>query len=207
MAGHVDEHVVVFVPDHEDRAKDLLLWQDRGKPRLEALVASFGAGAQGAEALSWATIVGASTLAGAKGVNLDRWGALVGEHRGGLDNEQYRTSIELRQLVNTSFPNEDNVWTVISTSVQPYPVRMFELYPAGMKAIVYSTDALSESLRAHLVGLIRDFRPAGVVLPIIETLPGHFAFDWEADAPLFPSLAVPTPLPFSDLIYSGRGPG
>jgi hypothetical protein len=207
MAGHVDEHVVVYVPDHEERAKDLLLWQDRGKPRLEALVASFGAGAQGAEALSWATIVGASTLAGAEGANLDRWGALVGEHRGGLDNEQYRTFIELRQQVNTQFPNEDALWTVLTRALEPSPLRVWPLYPAGLKVIVASTDWTSDVVVAHTQGLIRDFRPAGTIVPIIEYVPDHMALDWEADAPIISFLSAPAPgnPVVSRLIYSGRG--
>jgi hypothetical protein len=208
VASHPDEHVIVHVPNHEAKAQDLLLWQDRGRPRLEALVASFGTGAQMAEALSWAVIVGTSTLQAAEGVNLDRWGALVGEQRGGLDNEQYRTFIELRQLVNTTFPNEDRLWTVVSTAVDPSPARVWPLYPGGLKVIVASTDWLSDVIVAHIQGLIRDFRPAGTIVPIIEFVPDHMALDWEADAPLISFLSAPAPgnPVVSRLIYSGRGP-
>lgn len=205
--GHPDEHVITYVPDHEEKAKDLLLWQDRGKVRLEALVASFGAGAQAAEHLSWAVIVGASTLDGAEGVNLDRWGALVGEHRGGLDNEQYREFIELRMMVNTTFPNEDNVWTVLSRALEPSTLRIWPLYPAGLKAIVASVDWTSAVVMAHTQGILRDYRPAGTIFPVIEYVPDHMALDWEADAPLISFLSAPAPgnPVVSRLIYSGRG--
>jgi hypothetical protein len=206
--SHPDEHVIVYVPNHEEKAKDLLLAQDKGKPRTEALVSAFGAGAQALESLSFAVIVGASTLQVAEGVNLDRWGALVGEHRGGLDNEQYRRFIELRQVVNTTFPNEDALWTVISTAVDPYPLRVWPLYPGGLKVIVASTDWLPDTVVAHIQGLIRDFRPAGTIVPIIEYVPDHMALDWEAGAPLISFLSAPAPgnPVVSRLIYSGRGP-
>lgn len=206
--GHTDEHVIVYVPNHEEKAKDLLLAQDMGQPRTEALVAAFGAGAQSLEFLSWSVIVGASTLDHAEGVNLDRWGALVGEHRGGLDNEQYRRFIELRMLVNTSFPNEDNVWTALSRAVEPSLPRFWPLYPGGLKAIVASTDWLSDTVVAHTQGLLRDFRPAGTIFPVVEFVPDHMALDWEADAPPIHFLSAPAPgnPVVSRLVYSGRGP-
>lgn len=202
-----EEHLVVYRPDHEARAQDLLLRQFQDKPRMAAAAASLGAGAQFFEFHSFAVIIGASTLQGAEGVNLDRWGALVGEFRGGLDNEQYRTFIELRQLVNTSFPNEDRLWTVVSTAVDPYPIRVWPLYPGGLKVIVASTDWLPDSVKAHTAALIRDFRPAGTIVPIIEFVPDHMALDWEPTAKKISFLSAPVFSPVvSRLIYSGRGP-
>lgn len=208
MADPTEEHLVIYVPNHEEKAQDLLLTQHKNKVRIPALAAAFGLGAQLAEQLSWSVIVGASTLDHAEGVNLDRWGALVGEYRGGLDNEQYRSFIELRMLVNTTFPNEDNVWTVVSRAVDPYPVRFWPLYPGGLKAIVASEDWLSDAVRAHIQGLIRDFRPAGTIFPIVEFVPDHMALDWEPDAPLIHFLSAPAPgnPVVSRLVYSGRGP-
>lgn len=207
MSVSVDEHVLVYIPDHDVRAKDLLLFQFQDKPRINAFVAALAAGAQALEFTTFSVVIGASTLQGAEGINLDRWGILIGEHRGGLDNEQYRGFIELRQSVNTRFGNQDLLWSVVSTAVDPYPVAVYPLYPGGLKVIVASTDWLSDTVKAHTAALVRDMRPAGIIVPVIEYVPDHMALDWESDAPLISFLSAPVSHPVvSRLIYSGRGP-
>lgn len=214
MAVHPEEHLLLYTPDHEDRAKGLLLWQFKDKPRLNAFVEALGAGAQILEDTLWATLIGTSTVQGSEGVHLDRWGELVGEHRGGLSNEEYRRFIALRLLANKAFPNEDLFWRLVDGAVpDSATVRTFRLYPAALKAIVYSYDWVGGALQAHTAALLRDARPAGVMWVAIETVPGHMALywpsiDWEPDAPVIPSLAGASSSKafISSLIYTGRGP-
>lgn len=200
MAVSPDEHLVVYQPDQAGRALDLLLWQDRGRPRIEALVTALGKGAQLLENTSWAVIVGATTIDGAEGVNLDRWGNMIGEARGGLDEEAYRTFIDLRILVNTTFPSEDNLWTVMSQAVDPGV--LVALHIAG--GIIYQFDAGPElplSLAAHAGALLRDYRAAGIFAALVGYVDDHFALDWETTAPVLTDGTGTARV--AELIYSG----
>lgn len=216
MSTHVDEHLLIYNPDNAADALGLLLWQHKGKPRIEALVAALAAGAQLQENTIWAVIIGATTLAGAEGKNLDRWGALVGEFRGGLDEEQYRKFISLRIRVNTEFPNEDNVASVLFEAVDPSvrgnPFGSAMHYLAdGVKIHVQSDEAfLDEAVKTHVGALMRDFRPAATFMAVVESVTDHFAFSWEATDPVKPTpepfagLSIPGTGVISRLIYSGR---
>lgn len=204
MANAVDEHLIIFEPDHDARARELLLWQHHGKPRIEAFISAVAAGAQLLESTAWAVIVGGSFTA-AEGVTLDRWGEMLGEVRGDLDNELYRRFIELRIRVNTEHPSEDALYEVLAAAVAPSTVKAFPLPPGGLKFIVYSDEFVSDSIRAHTAALIRDFRPAGVIVAVIETVPDRMMLDWEEDAPPIGSAASPGTGVISRLIYSGRG--
>lgn len=207
MATHPDEHHYLLTPDHEERARALLYWQWQQSPRLVAFVEALGQGAQQLEHTLWAALVGTSTLQGAEGVHLDRWGLLVGEERGGLSTEEYRRFIELRILANKAFPDEDLLWTLLDGATPPEAtVLVHRLYPAALKAIIYGYDWLPDAVATHTAALVRDARPGAIMWVVIETLPGRFAFDWEPDCPLFPSLGDLRALPFSHLVYSGRGP-
>lgn len=204
--SHPEEHILVLEPDHASRALELLLWQDKGRPRIEALVRAFAAGAQAQEHLVWAVIIGATTVQGAEGVNLDRWGAVVGEPRGGLDDEQFRTFIDLRIIVNTRHPSEDAMYELIATAVAPYTVRAYDLHPNGKKFYVDSIDPVPDPVRTRLAALVRDFRPAGVIVPVCETVPERALFEWETGGPSLITDDETDPVTvIPDLIFSGRG--
>lgn len=207
MATHVDEHGLIYEPDHEGKALDLLMWQEKGKPRIEAFIRSLGQATQLLENTIWSVFIGTTTLGGAEGVNLDRWGTLIGEQRGGLDNEQYRRFIGLRMRVNSEFPDEDLLWEVLTDAVAPSVVTVSPLPPGGMQVQVDSIDFLPDALMAHTAALVRDLRPLGVIVPIVESVPGYFGFDGDPDAEGLGSLASPgSGGILSRLIYSGRGP-
>jgi hypothetical protein len=200
-----DDHLVLFEPDHDGRAAELLLWQHRGKPRIEAAVAALATGAQLAEHTSWAVIVGASTVQGAEGVNLDRWGAIVGEQRGGIDDEQLRLFIELRIRVNTLHPSEDAMWSLIADAVAPYEVRAYDLLD-GAKFYVDSIEPVPDPVRTRLASLVADFRPAGRICTVLETLPERMLFEWEDGGPSLITDDETDPITvIPDIIYSGRG--
>lgn len=221
MATHPEEHLLIYEPDQAARAAELLLWQQKAKPRLAALVKALGAGAQLSENTIWAVIVGATTLAGAEGVSLDRWGEMIGEYRGGLDEEDYRRFIALRGRVNTEHPSQDAMFEVLFGADDPpargavYPSVPGAPFASGSHLIadgivyqVESEDFLDNSVAAHAGALIRDFRPAGIVAPIVEYTVSHFALDWEASDPIKPT---PPPITLGTgtgvlarLIYSGR---
>lgn len=208
MVNAVDEHLLILEPDHASRALELLLWQHKGKPRIEAFVRALAAGAQLAEHTTWSVLIGATTIQGAEGESLNRWGELVGEYRGGLDDELYRLYIDLRIRVNTQHPSEDAMYALIAEAVAPYEVRAYDLPPNGKKFYVDSIDPIPDPARTRLAALVRDFRPAGVIVPVIETLPERALFEWETGGPSVITDDETDPITLiPDLIYSGRGRG
>jgi hypothetical protein len=201
-----------------------MLWQHASKPRLQAIVAAFAAGAQHSENLIFAVIVGATTVGGAEGASLDRWGEVVGEFRGGLaDDEDYRRFIALRVRVNTEHPSTDAMWEILFGRADPpergavYPSIPGSPFASGSflvaDGIIYqveSVDFLDDSVAAHAGALIRDFRPAGIYAAVVEYPYEHFAFSWEASDPTKPtpqpfgSIADPGTAVLARLIYNGR---
>lgn len=207
MATHPEEHNLIYEPDQAKRAQELLLWQQSDKARLIAFVRALAAGAQLAENTTWAVIVGSTTLAGSEGVNLERWGDVVGEVRGGLTNqEEYRKFINLRVRVNSEAPSEDAMWAVLDAAVDPSIVTSHYVAD-GIVYQVASLDWTDDAQAAHAGALIRDFRPTGTYAGVMEYVPDHFALDWEANAPVIAGLSSPGTAVVSRLIYDGRSRG
>lgn len=201
-----DDHLILFEPQHGDRAVELMYWQHREKPRLQALVRALAKGAQLLEDTIWAVIIGSTTIAGAEGANLDRWGRLVGEERGDLDEADYRRFIGLRVRVNTEFQNEDATYEILSGAAYPYPVSR-NLVADGLIWVVQSDDWLDDSVMAHTGALIRDFRAAGMYAAVVEQVPAvEFRLGSVAEpGTTFGSIADPGDSVLGRLIYNGRG--
>lgn len=201
-----DDQIILYEPLHGDRAVELMYWQHREKPRLQALVRALAKGAQRLEDTIWAVIVGSTTIAGAEGANLDRWGRIVGEERGDLDEADYRRFISLRMRVNTEFQSEDTTWEILRGAVGPVPVRRY-LVADGIVWVVQSDDWLDDSVKAHTGALIRDFRAAGYYAAVVEQVPAvEFRLGSVAEpGSTFGSIADPGDSVLGRLIFAGRG--
>lgn len=195
MAVATDEHLIVYVPDHDVRAAALLLRQWRDTTRIEGFVRALGAGVQLAELTAWAVIAGGGIDA-AEGATLDRWGTLVGEPRGGLDHEQYRAFIELRARVNSLFPNEDMLYGLLADATALYFGEVTRyLVSDGMVWSIYTPAPLPDAVSAHTGWLMRDARPAAIYMPVIVWDDASFTWDSLWDGPDV----------WAELIYDGRG--
>lgn len=199
-----DDHLMLHEPDHRGKAADLLLWQHKGKPNLEALVRAFGAGTQLLEETIWAVVVGGG-LDAAEGVTLDRWGELVGELRGALEHEDYRKFIGLRIRVNTEHPSFGAMAAVLASAVDPSELESY-LVADGIVYVVQSGPTfLDDSIASHAGALIRDFRPAGIYAAVTEQVEdGAFIGEEGDEGTLIGSIASPGPNIIGRLIYSGR---
>lgn len=193
MSVATDEHLIVHVPNHAERALELLYRQHKGKPRIEALVRALAAGAQLLENTTWAVIAGGS-LDAAEGETLTRWGELVGEIQGGLTHEQYRTFIALRARVNTLFPNEDMMWALLDEALAPFQEVTRYLVSDGIVWGVEVPEMPGQPVLDHTAGLIRDARPIGIYSPVVVWTPSSFG--WESE--------IGGDDPFAELIYDGR---
>lgn len=166
---------VVYRPDLRARAVGFLLQQWQESPKLVALVESLATGAQHLEDQSFGLLV-STTFTAATGVALEQWGQLVGEVRGGLDDEDYRAFIESRILANNSTGTTDQLIEILQLSTAPSIVRHTNLFPACFQMEVLRTEPLS-SLRAERVGrLMRLVKPAGICMLITEAAVGSFGF-------------------------------
>lgn len=201
-----EEHVLVHVPDHAARALTLLLTQHRGRPRLEALVQALATGAQLQEETSFAVVIGASTIDGAEGESLDRWGELVNEYRGGLGHEDYRRFIGLRIRVNTEHPSTDAMWEVIDEAIGERSTLTSYLVADGIVYVVESLEFIDAAIVAHTGALARDFRPAAIYAAVVEQeVDGAEIGTVAVPGTTIGTVAVPSPELMGRLIFTGRG--
>lgn len=102
-----------YIPDHEERAVNRLASQFR-KPLIEGMLKALVKPMQGIEdagkdvqELRW--------LDTATGVQLDLFGTIVGEPRGGKEDETYRRFLRARILINTSEGLAEQVIKIFNT--------------------------------------------------------------------------------------------
>ncbi len=176
---------LVFVPDHKTRARAVLLSQYQGKPNIEALVEALALGAQMLEDQTFDVLI-STTLTSASGHALDQWGALVGEVRGDLDDEDYRRFISARIKVNNSEGTTDELIEIWSLLVEPYiEIRHQNYQPATFELMVLRDSYMSDA-RARRVGqTMRAVKPAGIAMELVESIPGAFGFVEAAGDPWF----------------------
>lgn len=96
--AELDGTELAWVESHADDGVGLLIWQFRGKPRLEAMLRALLTGVQDAENAVWAVLT-ERWLDNAEGVQLDRIGTIVDFARAGFEDEVYRTLLRAQILV------------------------------------------------------------------------------------------------------------
>lgn len=167
---------LVYVPDWPVRGVGRLLvaWD---KPRIRALVESFGEGVQTQEDQTWDLLI-STGLDEATGDALDQWGELVGEQRGSLGDNDFRQFIMARMLVNTSSGLIDELIEILDVATQPN-VRVIHAsnYPSGFYLQVERHSFMSDDVSRRVARLMEDARPAGRHMSLIEALVGGFGFE------------------------------
>lgn len=89
---------LAWIASHADEGAALLIWQFRGKPRLEALLRALLRHVQVAENDTWAVLT-ERWLDNAEGVQLDGIGKIVDLARAGWEDETYRALLRAQILV------------------------------------------------------------------------------------------------------------
>ncbi len=131
-------------------------------------------------------------LSTAVGVQLDAYGKLLAFDRNGLDDEDYRDVLEVVIMANRGSGSIPVILDVVATILSSYldqGVRYLPLYPAGYSigyVLDVSTPDVSDGLRAALLQLMLDMRPAGVSMELRETTEeapeGGVYFTWDTDS-------------------------
>ena len=151
------------IEDFEARAIALLLSQYRDKIRITALVAAFGTMTQSLEN-EIDEILTMRLLDVAEGKNLDLYGNIVDEPRGGLDDVDYRRFIRAKILINLSRGTPSDliaIWKLLTESPE---VSYKELYPATIKFQALIEPDLSDDVLNRIGRAMRSVKPAGVML-------------------------------------------
>jgi hypothetical protein len=167
--------LLVYEPDHKGKAEAALLYQFRTKPRIVALVRALAAGVQLLEDTIFDVIIG-TQLDMATGVNLDRWGDMVGEARDGLTDFQYRPFIRGRILANRSTGKTDDLIRVFQEITAPSSVEQYNLYPAAFVLYAYRNEYSPEIVRNRIRKMMLEIKPAGIEMELTEVAGGYFGF-------------------------------
>lgn len=167
---------IVYRPDLRDAAVANLISAYKGKTRIEALVRSLAGGAQTLEDQAFGLLV-STTLSAASGDLLEKWGTLVGEDRVGLDDIDYRVFVNARILANNSNGTTDDMIGIWQLVTAPYiDLWHTDHYPAAFSLWVIRSEAMSDE-RARRVGrLMRDVKPGGIAMDLVEAVAGYYGF-------------------------------
>jgi hypothetical protein len=160
------------IKDHVEEGRGLLLEQYKGKPRLDALLASYTRQVQKLEDAVWSVILG-RMLENAVGVQLDKIGKIVGQPRLGEPDVRYRMLIQVRIAINRSSGYPDEIVNIVRLVCQaPFAPHAFEfddeLPGTGFRLIFLDPPTDGESDAWDLIfGFVLEASAAGVGFSIV----------------------------------------
>lgn len=171
-----------YIFDHEDRATGDLISALR-RPILRAIVRAFGAQVQELEDAAYSCISD-RLLSVAVGAQLDAWGEVVGERRGGLDDLEYRRFLAARIIANRAQGRPDELLRVAALVAQPLaqPPRYIPRYPACYTLQTVRSAGWSPEGAARVGALLASITPAGVGYAITDASAGYFGFSDDPEA-------------------------
>lgn len=162
------------VLDHATRLRRSIPSQFRG-PILDALIGAVAASIQAVEDDQY-DLWASGSLSIATGALLDQWGAMVGELRAGLADDDFRSFIEARVLLNLTDANAPDVLTLARVLTAPSAVRLYQYDGYGYQVLIVRDGFMGERRAARVGRFLRACKPAGVALDITEQRPGDFGF-------------------------------
>lgn len=174
-ATDVKQLEVVYEGNHEGLAVSRLPGVLRNQLHVRRLTMALARGAQRLEDDLWGVYEG-TTLGLAQGDALDRWGALVGEPRGSLlEDNDYRAVIEARAFANHCDGTPDMLIALMERALAPtLCVEYFHLPPAGFQIQASRESWMSEERRGRVRAILADASPAGRVAVWVEGIDGGF---------------------------------
>lgn len=182
----VTRDAIEHILDHPDRAVAQLHTWLQDKPRLISVVRGLAAGAQVAEDQLWGLLT-SDTPQLATGVSLNRWGRLVGQERGLLQDEDYRRVIQAAVLAQRCPGDGDSLIRIWEVLMQPTASRLVEVFTGGGASFcLYALREapLSDAMRTRTKALMQLAKPAGIEMCLVEAiganpLMGFFTADTE----------------------------
>lgn len=170
------ETQIVHEPNHDEAAINELLFVNRQKPRIRALVLALAKGVQLLEDLTFDLIV-SKRLGIVSGRVLDQFGKLVGEQRQGLSDADYRRFIRARIRANLSEGTRDEIIEIWETITKANASRYFDCLPAAYALVAFRDTFMDDGLARRVVRFMESIEPAGVGADYIEALEPVFTYD------------------------------
>jgi len=119
------------ITDHTSRLLALRIEQFKAAENLQGLLESWGAMVQDVEDII-DDLYRNRALDTATGQQLDEIGTIVGEHRGGRSDSDFRTAIKIRIFINASEGDPETVMTALRWITEGTVVHLWEVFPAGV---------------------------------------------------------------------------
>lgn len=191
-----------YEPNHVGLMLARMPSQFRDKPRIRALIQALALGVQCLEDDMFGVLI-STPLDVATGDALNQWGALVGEPRGGLSDEDYRVFIDARVLVNISEGTPDELIEIFRRITAPQISIIFRLYPKASFGIWVLRESFMGDNRARRVGsMMRDAKPGGTEMMLVESVSGFFGFSADPGHPGVPEDPEDASLGFDEGLFS-----
>lgn len=157
-----------YVPNHPYLAVEELPSPWRDAETVNEFLRSLAEGVQQIEDDAFDLLV-SSGLSDASGDVLDQWGDLVGEPRGGFDDQTYRRFIRGRIEVSLTEGTADELIDLYQTLTAAPIVRHWELHPAAAHITCYRQSTIPADIRERIRELMELAAPAGVELVLTES--------------------------------------
>jgi hypothetical protein len=166
---------LIYIPNHRDLAliRDTLS-QFHELPRIRSLVRALAAGVQSFEDEGFG-ILTSTTFTAAAGHDLDIWGAWLGESRGNLDDFAYRRILSAKILANRSDGSTGELATIFALLTEPSTVTYIEA-PMFFQFTAFRATSLTDDAAARAGRIMREIKPAGVGMKLIEAIEGYYGF-------------------------------
>lgn len=123
-----------------------------------------------------------TTLDGAQGVQLDRYGRVVDEPRNGLADSEYRRFINVRLLVLYSQGEAARLRRIVALAAQSADVHYMNEPPASYGITFTVAVPLTDDTRKRILRAVEAATPSGVGFRISESSLQPFGFDDDDDA-------------------------
>lgn len=164
-----------YIPDHAARALANLTSELAGKPNLEALLEVLMGEVQQLEDTAFELVLQRRVKLAA-GAALDRLGAIVGEPRDGLADDDYRRFIQARIETNIGEGEIPRLLSVVSTITGSADVLYIPRYPAAYTVSYVVENLNAPGVQARIARQVGELTPAGVGYRVVEAADGHFGF-------------------------------
>ncbi len=159
-----------YIPNHIDRALDLLREQYRSDPIFTTQISIFIKQIQDLEDIldeAYSTI----NLEFATGKILNDIGENFGEYRQGVTDDEYRRNIYTRIAINNGGCDAEFIINTVKKLTNAVSIQYTPLYPAN-----YALNIKTDSFNSSIIPLIQSLSPAGVGEVVITVSSTGFPF-------------------------------
>lgn len=161
--------IITKIENHKQEAIGKIRQQYKDKPRIKALFDSIIDEIQTLENV-FVQLREEKSIYVAVGAQLDLWGEVLNQPRGGLSDQQYRLVLLGQIAVNVSKGTPEDLIQVFSLFTNPDYISLNEFYPAALQLTSVGGEAIGsvEDIKSAL----RRAAPAGVSIDLFTTAPG-----------------------------------